>query len=397
MRNVKQPSLTPSYRLDVASVVTVAQMQKSQVWRPTGIGHAARLVQITDHTTGQVALAGYDGRDNLTTWTDAATGALLGGRDYSAWGDMWTTNWYDASARTSFGGAGFGFSTEYQDETGLVYFGYRYYSPDLGRFLSRDPLGETASGVNLYAFAGNDPVNHRELYGLCGSEGGGAGQRGFWAGVSDWLRRVGTGISEGISQAFNGLSNLFSAPNSGGSGRGYDPSNGVGTLYTQGDAPNGTKVAGAGYDENNNKVVVYYDGNRNITTKKRDWDFIDSGGGSNSDTTLTWSDGQFDHYKTNAAGETVAVLTPFIVKAPNSLDPYATSASGSGAPQVKAPDYPVMLGGVGYPTRDAAGIAGSVGAKQHTTAAREFGVGGGSVALHTGCARHSASRAHEPL
>lgn len=59
--------------------------------------------------------------------------------------------------------------------------------------------------------------------------------------------------------------------------------------------------------------------------------------------------------------------------APNSLDPYATSASGSGAPQVKAPDYPVMLGGVGYPTRDAAGIAGSVGAKQHTTAAREFG------------------------
>jgi len=147
----------------------------------------------------------------------------------------------------------------------------------------------------------------------------------------------------------------------------------VGTLYTQGDAPNGTKVAGAGYDENNNKVVVYYDGNRNITTKKRDWDFIDSGGGSNSDTTLTWSDGQFDHYKTNAAGETVAVLTPFIVKAPNSLDPYATSASGSGAPQVKAPDYPVMLGGVGYPTRDAAGIAGSVGAKQHTTAAREFG------------------------
>lgn len=131
------------------------------------------------------------------------------------------------------------------------------------------------------------------------------------------LRSFGIGISEGISQAFNGLSNLFGGSNSGGSGRGYDPSNGVGTLYTQGDAPNGTKVAGAGYDENDNKVVVYYDRNGTITTKKRDWDFIDSGGGSNSDTTLTRSGGQFDHYETNAAGERVAVLTPFIVKAPN--------------------------------------------------------------------------------
>ena len=37
----------------------------------------------------------------------------------------------------------FRFSTEYLDhETGLYYFGYRYYSPSLGRFLNRDPIGE---------------------------------------------------------------------------------------------------------------------------------------------------------------------------------------------------------------------------------------------------------------
>jgi RHS repeat-associated protein len=35
------------------------------------------------------------------------------------------------------------FSTKYaDDETGLVYYGYRYYSPGLGRWLSRDPLLE---------------------------------------------------------------------------------------------------------------------------------------------------------------------------------------------------------------------------------------------------------------
>ncbi|HRT58999.1 MAG TPA: RHS repeat-associated core domain-containing protein, partial [Candidatus Paceibacterota bacterium] len=37
----------------------------------------------------------------------------------------------------------FRFSTRYQDEeTGLVYYGYRYYDPGTGRWVSRDPLGE---------------------------------------------------------------------------------------------------------------------------------------------------------------------------------------------------------------------------------------------------------------
>ena len=53
----------------------------------------------------------------------------------------------------------FRFSSEYFDtETGLVYYNYRYYSPELGRWLSRDPIGESG-GVNLYAMVGNDVVN----------------------------------------------------------------------------------------------------------------------------------------------------------------------------------------------------------------------------------------------
>jgi hypothetical protein len=39
----------------------------------------------------------------------------------------------------------FWFSSKYLDsETGLYYYGYRYYSPMLGRWLSRDPIGEEA-------------------------------------------------------------------------------------------------------------------------------------------------------------------------------------------------------------------------------------------------------------
>ena len=53
----------------------------------------------------------------------------------------------------------FRFMTKRTDTgAGLVYFGYRFYAPELGRWTSRDPLGEDG-GVNLYAYVGNNPVN----------------------------------------------------------------------------------------------------------------------------------------------------------------------------------------------------------------------------------------------
>jgi RHS repeat-associated protein len=60
----------------------------------------------------------------------------------------------------------FRFSTKYtDDETELVYYGYRYYSPELGRWPSRDPAGE-AGGIGLYRYAANDPLNSFDRFGL---------------------------------------------------------------------------------------------------------------------------------------------------------------------------------------------------------------------------------------
>lgn len=44
------------------------------------------------------------------------------------------------------------------DRLGLYYFRARYYSPELRRFISEDPIG-LAGGVNPYMYAGNDPIN----------------------------------------------------------------------------------------------------------------------------------------------------------------------------------------------------------------------------------------------
>ncbi len=44
------------------------------------------------------------------------------------------------------------------DGTGLYYYRARYYSPDLQRFISEDPI-RLWGGINFYAYVGNEPVN----------------------------------------------------------------------------------------------------------------------------------------------------------------------------------------------------------------------------------------------
>ena len=60
----------------------------------------------------------------------------------------------------------FGFSTKYHDrETGMIAYQRRFYHPDLGRWLNRDPI-EEEGGENLYAFCRNAPILYYDSSGL---------------------------------------------------------------------------------------------------------------------------------------------------------------------------------------------------------------------------------------
>ena len=48
-----------------------------------------------------------------------------------------------------------------QDPTGLIWMGERYYDPQSGRFLSPDSVG-CPSCLDLYAYAGGDPINYMD-------------------------------------------------------------------------------------------------------------------------------------------------------------------------------------------------------------------------------------------
>ncbi len=56
----------------------------------------------------------------------------------------------------------------FDTETGLYYYKRRYYSPVLGRFLSRDPIGRPTGSASLYWYVAGSPVQRFDPFGLQG-------------------------------------------------------------------------------------------------------------------------------------------------------------------------------------------------------------------------------------
>ena len=99
----------------------------------------------------------YDANGNVGQLVETTAGpnygVLAAHYDYTPYGQV-------LSAAGDYADQPFRFSTKWIDEeTGLGYWGHRYYSPELGRWLSRDPIGE-AGGLNLYEYALSSPQQY---------------------------------------------------------------------------------------------------------------------------------------------------------------------------------------------------------------------------------------------
>lgn len=116
-------------------------------------------------TTGEIndGVPTYYTRDQQGTvrqWVGATGSDLAASFDYDPYGRR------VASAPATEPSIGFTGHTEY---AGLLLAPFRAYDPDLGRWISRDPIGE-AGGPNHYAYTSNDPVNLVDPEGLIGEQ-----------------------------------------------------------------------------------------------------------------------------------------------------------------------------------------------------------------------------------
>jgi RHS repeat-associated protein len=137
-----------------------------------------RVIPADDASNGQTA------NDNLVSLTEIEVRSPAGA------GQMRTQR-FDAWGRIEQAAGSvptYGFTGREPDATGLIHYRARYYHPELGRFVSRDPLGLSA-GINPYAYADGNPVLFNDPDGLMAKLA--------WNSSTDYLSRNGTRILDG--------------------------------------------------------------------------------------------------------------------------------------------------------------------------------------------------------
>ena len=130
----------------------------------SGAGGVGGLLWVNNsQTTGGlptgIQFVAYDGNGNVSGLTSATDGSNTARYEDGPFGEPLRTTGPLAAANP------LRWSTKVtDDETGLVYYGFRYYSSVTGRWISRDPIEEDG-GVNLFGLVDNASINAIDLNG----------------------------------------------------------------------------------------------------------------------------------------------------------------------------------------------------------------------------------------
>jgi RHS repeat-associated protein len=123
-----------------------------------GAGGVGGLLAVNDAVNG-MHFPAFDGNGNVAALVAAQSSTVSALYEHGPFGEILRATGPMATANP------FRFSTKFRDdETGLLYYGYRYYDPITGRWYSRDPIEERGS-KSPYSFVDNLPVTAFDIDG----------------------------------------------------------------------------------------------------------------------------------------------------------------------------------------------------------------------------------------
>ena len=140
--------------------------EATYVWSPVYVDELVEFRREAAHPLGAGSFyAHQDARCDVVAVTDGS-GQVVEKRRYDDFGREEIRDASGAVVAASPSGLEYGFQGRRRDqETGWVYFRARFYDPEVGRFLSRDPVWDAGNVGGWYTFAGNGPVSGRDPFG----------------------------------------------------------------------------------------------------------------------------------------------------------------------------------------------------------------------------------------
>lgn len=166
-KNKKTLSITRSFYLGHHELGILDKKNNIKKLRISGIsGETLSLKSIAIEINDQVYAVLHDISGNVCAILDPITKKIVESYTYSAFGNE---KIFDSSQNLIFSSK-IGNHWRYaekpiDEETGLIYFGLRYYDPSIGRWISKDPAG-FVDGPNLYANCHNNPFGYFDRFGL---------------------------------------------------------------------------------------------------------------------------------------------------------------------------------------------------------------------------------------